>query len=458
VWYSLARMTRTCVVEASTLDEHGHGVGEVAGRAIHVVDLLPGEGAEVAVDHRSPHAAAGWGHVVRRIGKTSPDRVKPACPRFGRCGGCTWQHLAYPAQLAEKQRIVEAALAAVPGVAAGTVGIERIVPSPAILGYRNKGKYVAADLDGRLILGAYVPRSHAVVDMLGCKVVAPVIDEIATWARGALEGAGLEPFDETRRSGELRYVVIRASAGGDALVGLVVASSAPRRKLEQVANAMVRHPSLRGLVVTRNDRRDGAIMPTGTPADVLVGTGAMTERLGGVDVEVGIGEFLQVNRAQAAAMYARVAALAAPGPGTRAVELYAGLGGITFSLADRGADVLAIELDGDAVAALRRAAARAGLDRVRAEAGDAASLGRHVGAACDVIVVNPPRKGLATAAIDAVVAAAPARIVYVSCGPSTLGRDLGRLHAHGYVATAIEPFDLMPGTGQVETVVRLERR
>jgi 23S rRNA (uracil1939-C5)-methyltransferase len=286
-----------------------------------------------------------------------------------------------------------------------------------------------------------------------------VIDELATWARGALEAAALEPFDETKRTGELRYVVIRASGSGDALVGLVVASATPRRKLDQVASSMERHPALRGLVVTRNDRRDGAILPAGTPADVLAGTGVMTERFGGVDVEVGIGEFLQVNRAQATAMYARVAELAAPAPGMRAAELYAGLGGITFSLAERGAEVIAIEIDGDAVAALRRAAARAGLDRVTAEAGDAAKLAGLVGeGGLDVVVVNPPRKGLTQEVRAAIVGAKPARIIYVSCGPASLGRDLERLAADGYAPTAIEPFDLMPGTAQIETVVRLERR
>jgi 23S rRNA (uracil1939-C5)-methyltransferase len=445
-------MARTCVVEAKTLDEHGHGVGDAGGRAVHVPDLLPGERADVSIDHDSPHQAASWGHVLRRIGKGSPDRVKPACPRFGRCGGCTWQHLAYRAQLEAKRAIVTRALAM------ETVDVAPVAPSPAALGYRNKGKYVAAQVDGRLVLGAYAPRSHAVIDMLGCKVVAPVIDEVATWARGALEAAALEPFDETRRAGELRYVVIRASGSGDALVGLVVASATPRRKLEQVANSLARHPALRGLVVVRNDRRDGAILPAGSPADVLVGTGVMTERLGGVDVEVGIGEFMQVNRAQAGAMYARVAQLAAPAPGVRAAELYAGLGGITFSLAQRGAEVIAIEIDGDAVAALRRAAARAGLERVRAEAGDAARLGVVAPAGgLDVVVVNPPRKGLSPAVKDAIVGATPKTIVYVSCGPASLGRDLERFARDGYVATAIEPFDLMPGTAQVETVVKLER-
>jgi 23S rRNA (uracil1939-C5)-methyltransferase len=449
----------TCVVEATALDEHGHGVGPAGDRTVHVADLLPGERADVGIDHRSPHGADSWGHVVRRIGKPSPDRVAPACPRFGRCGGCPWQHLAYDAQLREKHRAVAAALAGVPAVEARAVTVAPVVPSPAQLGYRNKGKYVAAAQDGRLVLGAYVPRTHEVIDTLGCKVVAPVIDEVATWARGALDAAGLAPFHETRRTGELRYVVIRASAAGDALVALVVASATPRKKLEQVANAMSHHPALRGLVAVTNDRRDGAILPSGSPAAVLAGTGVLVERVAGVDVEVGAGEFLQVNRAQAARLYARVAELAAPAPGARVADVYAGLGGITFALAAQGADVVALELDPEAVAGLRRAATRAGLDRVRAETGDAAGLAAALaGAGCDVVVVNPPRKGLSEAALDAVVAAGPARIVYVSCGPATLGRDLVRLEPRGYVATAIEPFDLMPGTAQVETVVRIDRR
>src|SRR6185503_2920611 len=102
-------------------------------------DLLPAERAEVAIEHDSPHQAASWGHVLRRIGKSSPDRVKPACPRFGRCGGCSWQHLAYRAQLEQKRAIVTSALAGVPAIAAGAVGVAAVAPSPAALGYRNKG-------------------------------------------------------------------------------------------------------------------------------------------------------------------------------------------------------------------------------------------------------------------------------------------------------------------------------
>jgi 23S rRNA (uracil1939-C5)-methyltransferase len=445
-------------VIATTLDDAGCGVGTGDGRRIHVADLLPGERAEVAIDHTSPHKAESWGRVVRRLGVASPMRVSPACPAFGRCGGCTWQHLAYPAQLAAKHARVVAALAEVPAVRSGELAIAEVRPSPAEIGYRNKGKYVVgAAGNGDVILGAYAPRSHHVVDTLGCRVVAPVIDEVATWLRGAAARAGLVPYDEPTRSGELRYAIVRES-DGDVMIVLVVTSAASRAKLETVANALAKHTAVRGIVTIVNDRRDGAIVPSGSSSRVLLGHGHLVERIAGVPIEVGASEFLQVNRAQAAAMYARVAELAA---GARtAVDLFAGLGGIGLHLARAGTEVVAVEIDRDAVAQLRRAAeaARVPLTALAGDAGDIAGdvrarLGEHP----EVVVVNPPRKGLAGALALVAELAAPT-VIYVSCGPESLGRDLVALGAHGYTPDAIEPFDLMPGTAQIETVVRLRRR
>ncbi|MCW5806755.1 MAG: class I SAM-dependent RNA methyltransferase, partial [Deltaproteobacteria bacterium] len=347
-----------------------------------------------------------------------------------------------------KQARVAAAIGDAP------VPLAQIRPSPQVTGYRNKGKYVAGrDAAGHVVLGAYVPRTHELVDTLGCRTVAPVIDEIATWIRGAVEGAGLAPYDEATRTGALRYAIVRES-GGDVLVALVVTSKTPRAAVERVANALAHHPALRGIVAIDNDRRDGAIIPSGATAQVLLGHGYLLEELAGARVEVGAGEFLQVNRAQAAAMYARVAELAEAGPGTVAVDLFAGLGGIGLHLARAGATVTAVEIDREAVAQLRRAAERAKLP-VTALAGDAASPPDQLPTAPDVVVVNPPRKGLSAGALTLVAGLAPRTLVYVSCGPESLARDLAALAERRYKPDAIEPFDLMPGTAQVETLVRL---
>lgn len=447
-------------VTATSLDEAGCGVGTGDGQRVHVVDLLPGEAAEVALDHESPHKPEAWGRIVRRLGPPSEDRVPPACPAFGRCGGCVWQHLAYPAQLVLKEQRVGAALAEVGATP------RSVTPAPAVLGYRNKGKYVVGQSGGHLILGAYAPRSHHVIDTLGCQVVAPVIDEVATWVRGAAESAGMIPYDEQKRSGELRYVVVRETAG-DVLVALIVASAMPRAKLEHVANALSKHPAVRGLVSLVNDRRDGAIIPSGASAQVLFGHGHLVEDLAGVKVAVGAGEFVQVNRAQAHAMYVRATQLVLDGrpditpalDGVRVVDLFAGLGGFGIHMAREGAEVVSVEIDREAIAALRRAAERAGL-RLTPIAGDAGDLSAEVHAQLgtpDVVVVNPPRKGLSAGTRQLLADLGAATIIYVSCGPDSLGRDLVALKEHGYVADRIEPFDLMPGTPQVETLVRLRR-
>jgi 23S rRNA (uracil1939-C5)-methyltransferase len=452
-----------CEVTATFLDEAGHGVGTSDGKRVHVADLLPGESAEVAIDHTSPHKPEAWARIVRRLGKPSADRVAPACPGFGRCGGCLWQHLSYPAQLAAKRDRVVAALGELPVVRDGKVAVAEVRPSPEQLGYRNKGKYVAGRSGDHVILGAYAPRSHHVIDTLGCRVVAPIIDEVATWVRGATERAGLAPYEESTRAGELRYVVIREAAG-DVMVALVVTPSTPRGKLEKVANALSKHPAVRGLVSIANDRRDGAIVPSGSSAQVLFGHGHLVEDLAGVKLAVGAAEFLQVNRAQASAMYARVAELAAQTRdadlrGVRAVDLFAGLGGFGLHLARAGAEVVAVEIDRDAIGGLRRAAERANLP-LTAIAADAGELSREVHAQLgrpDVVVVNPPRKGLSEGARRLLVDLAAPALLYISCGPESLGRDLLALSAHGWHPDIIEPFDLMPGTAQIETIVRLRR-
>jgi 23S rRNA (uracil1939-C5)-methyltransferase len=448
-------------VTASELDDAGYGLGTSDGRRVHVLDLLPGEEAEAAIDHVSPHRSEAWGRIVRRIGPVSPDRVPPACPAFGRCGGCGWQHLAYPAQLAAKRGRVVNALVQLPAVRDGDVRVADVRPSPEIVGYRNKGKYVAGRAGDHLVLGAYAPRSHTIVDTIGCRVVAPVIDEVATWVRGAAERAQLHAYDERARSGELRYVIVRESAG-DVLVALVVAPGSPRGKLDRVAEALSRHTAVRGVVAIANDRRDGAIVPSGASAQVLFGQGHLVEQIAGIPVAIGAGEFLQINRAQASVMYARVAELAVAGtsPGATAVDLFAGLGGIGLHLARRGLRVLAVEIDPYAVAQLTRAAEHAQVP-LEAFAGDAASLGPELRAKLvaspAAVVVNPPRKGLSSEARTLVATLAAPTIVYVSCGPESLARDLSALAAHGWAPDSIEPFDLMPGTAQVETVVRLRR-
>ncbi len=447
-----------CELLATGLDEYGAGVGVASELRLHVPELLPGERGLVQIQHRSPHRGEAWGTLLRLVGPASRDRVPTACPAFGACGGCAWQHLSYPAQLEQKQRRVVAALASYSATAALVVPAVR--PAPATLGYRNKGKYVVGASGDRLVLGAYQPRTHTLIATTGCQVVAPVIDELAEWTRGAAQAAQVEPYSEKNTSGELRYVVIRANRANDALVTLVVTSAAELAKLHRVAATLAKHPAVRGVVAVTNDRRDGAILPIGSTTTVLQGEGTLAESFAGTTVHLGAVEFMQVNVLQAEALYGFVADCIEPCAGRHVIDLYAGLGGITLHLAQRGANVTAIEVESAAIEALRLAAASAGLV-INAHVGTAASVATTASNAAsppDVVVVNPPRKGLDGATRAALLEVNPRQLVYVSCGLDSLAADLAFLIEHGYAVDVVQPFDLMPHTAQVETVVALRRR
>jgi 23S rRNA (uracil1939-C5)-methyltransferase len=458
------------------LDDAGLGVGEVRGIAVAVPDVLPGEQAEAVVEHVSPHRAQAWARLLRRVGPAAPERVAPSCPAFGRCGGCVWQHLAYDAQLARKRQRVADALA---GAGSGRVDVAPVLAAPALTGYRNKGKYVIGTGPDGLVLGAYAPRSHEVVDTAGCQVVEPMIDRVAGIVRQALTRTGLPAYDERRRSGFLRYAILRTGTSGQVLIGLVTASAAHRDRLLAAARDLCRHADVAGVVWLENQAESGALLdPDGTAA-CLAGRPTIIEQLSGpgpdglVAVELGVGDFFQVNRVQAARLYAEVtqqaAALVPEAQASRGtpvmqvpaqvIDLYTGVGGIAFALARSGARVLGIESIASAVAAARTAAERAGAgEHVRFCTGDAADLGRLTAELRpDLVVVNPPRKGLHEGARAALIEAAPPGLVYVSCGPASLARDLAALVQAGWHIERVLPVDLMPGTPQIETVVSLRR-
>lgn len=447
---------RICAVD---IDDRGFGVGHAdtrpGGLSICAPDLLPGEHAEVEVEHVSPHQARAWARIIRRLGAPAPERVDPPCPAFGRCGGCLWQHLSYDAQLVHKQRRVHDALRehGLPGP------VEPPIAAPRTMRYRNKGKYVAGLNAQGLVLGAYAPRTHVVVDTTACQIVEPPIARVARHAREVLARSPLPPYDERARAGLLRYVIIRAGCDGQVLVGLITTTRATRALMTQAAAAVAEHPEVAGVVWMRNDATNSVLLSDDSVC--LAGRATVTEQLAGVDIELGLEDFFQVNREQAERLYAEAAreTTAGKGPGLLAVDLFCGVGGIAFALARTGAQVLGVEVVPSAVQAARDAAARAGLgDRVRFQVGDAAHLPRIASTSrIDVVVVNPPRKGLSPETRAALVALAPPTIVYVSCGPASLARDLAELSGAGWRVERVAPIDLMPGTPQIETLVTLER-
>ncbi len=448
------------IVACTALDEDGRGVGEAGGLEVHAAGLLPGETGTVGIEHRSPHAPRAWGVLVALTSDPAEERVPPACPGHLRCGGCILQHLAYPAQLSEKRARVERAFA--PYRELADVDIADPVASPRELHYRNKAKYViAARPGGGLLAGSYKPGTHEIVDMAGCQVPEPPIDEVVRAALHACEHERLPPYDEAARSGELRYLVARANADGAVLVVVVTRTAGPLPALRRAARALREtRPEVAGVIAHVNATTGGAIFEGGSGGEdhLLDGASALADTVGDLTLELSARAFFQVNRLQAARLYDEAARGAA---GRRAIDLYTGAGGIALTLGRRGARVVGIELSPDAVRDATRTAQKLGLAAtVRFEAADAAvglpAAARWLGGV-DAVVVNPPRKGLGGAVRAAIAELAPPRLVYVSCGPASLGADLAALVGRGYRVEGVLPFDLMPGTPHIETLVTLRR-
>jgi 23S rRNA (uracil1939-C5)-methyltransferase len=454
-------------VQPQELDSEGAGVVTTAGVQLHVAGALPGERVAAAVEHVSPHRGPGgpqaWARTLRVL-SASPDRRPPACPAHGACGGCPLQHLDYDRQLEWKRRQVEQALAGVPGVE--RAGVQPCLASPRTLGYRNQAKYVYGPLSpgGPPVLGAFAPRSHRLVDLAGCRVVEPAIDRVAAQLRAVLAQRQVPAFDERRRTGLLRYVVLRSNAAGQVLAALVTAR--PLAEGQALAGELrAAAPELAGVVQSLNSDPGNVIFPAASAGtdQVLGGAGELREEIGGVAVAIGPRSFLQLNREVASQAYAAIRAFAvtrsAAGrvPPGRVLDLYAGVGAVAFNLRDRAAEVIAVEENPAATAAGERAAADAGVANLRFITADAARPMATWLPGAELVVLNPPRGG-AAAASAAIAAAPPAAVAYLSCNPVSLARDLNVLLSTGHLQLHhIQPLDMLPHTPHVETLVTLTR-
>ena len=439
------------------LDDDGAGVGVAAGAdeplELHVQGALPGETVIACLDHVSHHRPIGWA-LLRHIDQPSPARVAPVCAAYGPCGGCVLQHFDYAAQVAWKDRAFRARFAAQPSLS--DVAIRPVVPSPVSLGYRNKSKLVAGrDQAGQLILGAYAPRSHAVVDLAGCAVAEPPLDAVASSLRALLTSHGVPPYDEVRLRGVLRYVVLRANADGAVLVTLVTATDELPAAESLVSALRAAHPVVVGVVQNVNPSRGNAIF--GPHERTLAGEPTFEDAIGGVRLRVSSRAFLQANRHIAAAAYARLAESVALTGSERVIDAYAGVGGIALTLAPRAASVVGLEEHAAAVDDAAASAILNGIGNARFVAGDAGELLARESAA-DVVVLNPPRKGCAPAVLDRVATLGPRVIAYLSCAPDTLARDLTILHQRGYRTRELTPLDMLPHTPHLEALAILDRR
>ena len=444
-------LTKNQVVRAHIegYSSEGLGIARVDGQVVFVHRAVRGEDCDILIVKVLKNAA--YGKVVGAE-NPSPHRIAPDCPYYGKCGGCDFRHMDYAEELEAKRQRVQDALGRLGGSA---VQVEEILGAPVQERYRNKSLYPVA-ADGAV--GFYRARTHEVQTVESCLLQKKTADAAAAALRQYIKTYHVKCYDETAHRGSLRHLFVRTNAGGECLICLFVNGGELPHEPELVQLLRENVPTCTGIVLGVNTRRGNAI--TAESYRTLWGEDTLADTLCGLKFRLSVPSFYQVNREQAEVLYRKAAEFAGLTGKEILLDLYCGAGTITQVMAQHCKKAIGAEIVPEAIENAKKSAAENGVSNVEFFCGDAKAVAEKFaaeGLRPDVISVDPPRKGLAPEVVEAVCAMAPKRVVYVSCDPATLGRDVKRFAELGYTCTRAAAVDLFPRTANVETVVLLSQ-
>ncbi|MCM1375140.1 MAG: 23S rRNA (uracil(1939)-C(5))-methyltransferase RlmD [Muribaculum sp.] len=380
--------------------------------------------------------------------------TKPSlCPVAERCGGCLWIDMDYQEQLKKKEKRVKELLAPY-------CKLEGILGMGQPLYYRNKVHAVfGEDRRHRLISGIYEEHTHRIVPIESCKLENQQADEIIVSIRGLLPSFKIRPYNEDTGHGLLRHVLIRTGqVSGQIMVVLVLTSSILPSKNNFVKALLKLHPEITTIVINVNNRDTSMVL--GDREQVIYGRGYIEDTLCGKTFRISSRSFYQVNPVQTEILYQKAMEYASLTGGETVVDAYCGIGTIGIVASDRAGQVIGVELNADAVRDARSNARNNGVKNIQFYQNDAGRFLLEMaeqGAQADVILLDPPRGGSSEEFLTALVRMAPKRVVYISCNPETLARDMKFLTGQGYRAEKAVAVDMFPFTKHVETVVLMSR-
>jgi 23S rRNA (uracil1939-C5)-methyltransferase len=427
-------------------------VARIDGRVVFVHGAIDGELCEIKLIKVTDRIS--WGRI-ERILEPSPHRQEPECPCYKKCGGCSFMHMRYEHELEIKRTAVDDALRRIGGLELRT---SAITPSPEEKRYRNKAIYAVGMSGGEIVTGFYRSRSHDVTPAEDCLIQTESSKRAADAVRRWMREFSIAPYDEKTSRGLVRHVFCRCGMGtGQVQVTVVAADDVPE-KAALISLVKSVCPETESVVLNINTSRGNTVLAG--EFVTLWGKPSIEDTLCGLRFELSPRSFYQVNRSQAERLYEKALEFAAPGPEDTALDMYCGAGTISLCLAKRAGQVIGAEIVPEAVENARKNAKRNGIENARflcADASDAARSLSEGGIRPGVIVVAPPRKGLAEDVVSTLAGMGAARIVYVSCDPATLARDLKRFAALGYGAKRAEAFDMFPRCGHVECVTLMSK-
>lgn len=442
-------------VDIVDLTHEGAGVARVNGFTLFVPNTLPGERAKIKVI--GVKKGFGFGRLEELI-EESPERVDPPCPIYKWCGGCQLQHLSYEGQLEYKRKLVEDVLT--------RIGKLEYVPVLSTLGmgeepwrYRNKAQVPVGERNGRIITGFYQKRSHEIVEMDSCIITGDTNDDAVQAVKEIVNQYNISAYNEEKHKGILRHIIARyGKTTGDLMIVLVTnGQELPQRKkiVEDIRNAL---PEIKSIVQNVNSKRTNVIF--GEETRVLWGAEYIYDFIGDIKFAISARSFYQINPDQTKVLYDQALQYAELNGDETVIDAYCGIGTISLFLAQKAKKVYGVEIVPEAIEDARRNAELNNIHNAEFAVGkseDVIPEWKKQGITPDVIVVDPPRKGCDEELLKTIIEMKPKRVVYVSCNPATLARDLRILEDGGFKTVEVQPVDMFPQTTHVEAVAKLER-
>ncbi|MDD4722211.1 MAG: 23S rRNA (uracil(1939)-C(5))-methyltransferase RlmD [Acidaminococcaceae bacterium] len=438
----------------TSLGSSGEGVGKVDGFAVFAVGALPGETVRVKLNQVKKTYATGQ---VIKVVTTSKERVAPLCPVYKECGGCQLQHLSYEGQLKAKHQQVVDALERI-----GHFHDIKVLPT---IGdeipwhYRNKMQVPVAMEGKKIEIGCFAQATHKIIDVEECFIQKEKNNVIAAVVRKWMKEYKIPGYMEDKQRGIVRHIMGRVGVRtGEVMVVLVTATPTVPHAKELVYMLQKEVPGFKTLVQNINTRHTNVIL--GEKNKTIFGPGSIKDKLGDLSFNISAQSFFQVNSEQAQKLYDTALEYAKLTGKETVVDVYCGTGTITLFLAQKAKNVFGIEIVASAIKDAKINAKENKIANANFILGDAAKeLPNLLGAGIkpDVIVLDPPRAGCEVRVLEAIASVKPKRIVYVSCNPATLARDLVVLTKAKYKITKVQPVDMFPQTSHVECVALMSR-
>lgn len=433
----------------------GSGVGKTEDNIVVFVPMTA-IGDEIEARILKVKKTYAFGKIEKIITPSSA-RISPDCPNFSKCGGCVWRHISYDEELKIKSQKVRDAVERIGGI---STEFRPIIGSDRVNRYRNKAQFpVGKDKEGGAVIGFYAFHSHRIIDCDDCALQPEIFKTVMDVTRDFIERTNTDIYDESTGKGRLRHLYIRlGEVTNELMVCYVVNGNG--LKQEDMLVKMLREslPNLKTVVFNSNREKTNVIL--GNKNRVAYGKGYITDVLCRLKFKISPFSFWQVNRAQAEKLYSKAKEYAKLSGDEVLLDLYCGTGTIGLTMAQDCKQLVGVEIVEDAVNDAKANAEANEINNARficADAPTAAEQLRKEGTAPDVVILDPPRKGCGEELVKTIRKMNPKRVVYVSCDPATLARDLKYFSENGYITHEVTPCDMFPRTAHCESVALLTK-